>query len=175
MVAYIHALVIDTVPLHHSDTPNLRAQALRTQQLIIDEHGGVDPALWRAEILDCITGYYEGILKMEGAFGVSQVITLSRKHGDKKIPVVTATPIDPAAAPVAAAEAAEAAEAEAAPAPPARAGRRGGVTRIKYLLFELMCPAAAVIQQLSSQLAGPGCCSSEEQKRPGKNNDVLRL
>ena len=55
-VAYIHALVIDTVSLHHSDTPNLRA--LRTQQLIIDEHEGVDPALWRAEILDCLTGYF---------------------------------------------------------------------------------------------------------------------
>jgi hypothetical protein len=37
-VAYIHALVIDTVSLHHSDTPNQRA--LRTEQLIrvIDEH-----------------------------------------------------------------------------------------------------------------------------------------
>ncbi len=53
-VAYIHALVIDTVSLHHSDTPNQRA--LHTKQLIIDEHGGVDPALWRAEILDCLAG-----------------------------------------------------------------------------------------------------------------------
>ena len=71
---------------------------------------------------------------MEGASGVSQVMAPSRKYGDKKIPVVTATPIDPAAAlapPPAPAppEAAEAAEAEAAPAPPARAGRRGGVTK----------------------------------------------
>jgi hypothetical protein len=91
-VAYIHTLVIDTVSLHHSDTPNQRA--FRTDQLIIDEHGLVDPALWRAEILDCLTGYFEGILKMEGASGVSQVIAPPRKYGDKKIPVVTAKPID---------------------------------------------------------------------------------
>ena len=58
----------------------------------------VDPALWCAEILDCLTGYFEGILKMEGASGLSQVIASSRKYGDKKIPVVTATHIDPAAA-----------------------------------------------------------------------------
>jgi hypothetical protein len=130
-VAYIHALVIDTVSLHHSNTLNQRA--LRTEQLIIDEHGGVDPALWRAKILDCLTGYLEGILKMEGASGRSQVIAPSRKYGDKKIPVVNATPIDPAAAteaapaplpapapaaPVAAVEAAPAPPAEAAPAPP---------------------------------------------------------
>jgi hypothetical protein len=44
-VAYIHALVIDTVSLHHSDTPNQRA--LRTEQTIIDEQGEIDPALWR--------------------------------------------------------------------------------------------------------------------------------
>ena len=89
-VAYIHALVIDTVSLHHSDTPNQRA--LRTEQLIIDEHREVDPALWRAEILDCLTGYFEGILKMEGASGVTQVIAPPRKYRDK-IPIVTALPI----------------------------------------------------------------------------------
>jgi hypothetical protein len=31
---------------------------------------------------------------MEGASGVSQVISPSRKYGDEKIPVVTAKPID---------------------------------------------------------------------------------
>jgi hypothetical protein len=114
-VAYIHALVIDTASLHHSDTPNQRA--LRNEQLIIDENGVVDPALWRAEILDCLAGYFEGILKMEGASSLSQVIAPPRKYGDKKIPVVLATPIDPPSAtdPPAAAE--------AAPAPPARGGK----------------------------------------------------
>jgi hypothetical protein len=75
----------------------------------------------------CLTGYFEGILKMKGASGLSQVIAPSRKYGDKKIPVVTATPIDPAAAPEAApapppapAPPAPVAAAEAAPAPPAR-------------------------------------------------------
>jgi hypothetical protein len=71
-VAYIHALVIDTVSLHHSDTPNLRA--LRTQQLIIDEHGG-STLLFGAQrsviALQPVTGYFEGILKMEGASGLS--------------------------------------------------------------------------------------------------------
>ena len=38
------------------------------------------------------------------------------------------------------------------------------VPRIKYPLFELECPAAAVIEQLSSQPAGAGCCSSVEKK-----------
>ena len=42
-VAYINALVIDTASLHHSDTPNQRA--LHSEQLNIDEYGGVDPAL----------------------------------------------------------------------------------------------------------------------------------
>ena len=46
-VAYIHALVIDTVSLHHSDTPNQRA--LRTEQLIIDEHGGRPCSLSRRD------------------------------------------------------------------------------------------------------------------------------
>ncbi len=92
-VAYIHALVIDTVSLHHSDTPNQRA--LRTEQLIIDEHGELDPALWRAEILDCLTGYFEGILKMEGASGLAQIMAPARKYSAKKIPTVPAIPIDP--------------------------------------------------------------------------------
>ncbi len=87
----------------------------------------VDPALWRAEILDCFAGYFEGILKMEGASGLSQVIAPARKYGAKKISVVTATPIDPthandppAAADAVAAPPAPVAAAEAAPAPPAR-------------------------------------------------------
>ena len=120
-VAYIHALVIDTVSLHHSETPNQRA--LRTEQLIIDEHREVNPALWRAEILDCLTGYFEGILKMEGASCVTQVIAPPRKYRDK-IPIVTALPMGeppvaypPPAPPSPAAEEAPAAEAEAAEAP----------------------------------------------------------
>ena len=91
-VAYIHALVIDTVSLHHSDTPNQRA--LRTEQTIIDEQGEIDPALWRSEILDCLAGYFEGILKMENASGVSQVVAPTRTYSAKKIPIVAANPID---------------------------------------------------------------------------------
>ncbi len=54
---------------------------------------------------------------MEGASGLSQVIAPLRKYGDKEIPVVMATPIDPTFAtdPLA--------TAEAAPAPPARGGK----------------------------------------------------
>jgi hypothetical protein len=71
----------------------------------------------RSYRLLCLTGYFEGILKMEGASGLSQVIAPPRKYGDKKIPVVIATPIDPTSATD------PPAVAEAAPAPPAR-GRK---------------------------------------------------
>jgi hypothetical protein len=39
----------------------------------------------------------------------------------------------------------------------------GAASAKRYILIELVCPAAAVIQQLSSQPAGPGRCSNGEQ------------
>ena len=89
-----------------------------------------------------------------------------RKYNDK-ILIVTALPIDepsiadpPPAVPAPPAAAAEAAvPVEAAPA--AESPRAAAaVPMINSFLFELEFPAAAVIQQLSSQPAGPGCCSS---------------
>ena len=91
-VAYIHALVIDTVSLHHSDTPNQRA--LRTEQTIIDEQGEIDPALWRSEILDCLAGYFEGILKMENASGLSLVVAPAGAYRAKKSPIGPVNPLE---------------------------------------------------------------------------------
>jgi hypothetical protein len=115
---------------------------------------------------------------MEGASGVTWVIA-PRKYRNK-ILIVTALPIGeppvayrppaapappPAKAAAAEAEAALAAVAAAAKIPRAALAVPRIVPRIKYFLFELVCPSAAVIQQLSSEPASPGCCSSGEQKR----------
>jgi hypothetical protein len=119
----------------------------------------------------CLTGYFRGILRMEGASGVTQVIAPPRKNRDK-IPIVTALPIDepsvadppPAApAPPPPAVAAEAAAAAAAAAP-ACGGGNPALPSIKFFLFELVSPSAAVVQQLSSEPAGQECCSSGERK-----------
>ena len=54
---------------------------------------GLRPLEQLSSRLLCLTGYFKGILKMEGASGVTQVIASPRKYSDK-IPIVTALPID---------------------------------------------------------------------------------
>ena len=75
-VGYIHALIIDTVSLHHSDSPNCRA--LRTEIMVRDELQKSDPAVLRTELMTCFTSYYEGILKMEGASGLPLAVAFTR-------------------------------------------------------------------------------------------------
>ncbi len=82
--------------------------------------------------------------------------TPPHKYSDK-IPIVTAAEAE---APVEAAAAAAVWRHRRRPRAAAESPRAAAaVPRIKYLLFELVCPqaAAAVLQQHSSQPAGPGC------------------
>ncbi len=69
--------MIDTVSLHHSESPNLRA--LRTEQLSQDELRGLDPDLFQAELMASFTSYFEGIHKMEGASGVPLAVAHVRR------------------------------------------------------------------------------------------------
>jgi hypothetical protein len=82
----------------------------------------------RSYRLLCLTGYFEGILNMEGASGVTQIVAPPRKYRDK-IPIVTVLLIGeppvadpPLPAPAAAAAAAAVAAAVAAARKPARSG-----------------------------------------------------
>ena len=85
-VGYIHALIIDTVSLHHSDSPNCRA--LRTEIMVRDELQKSDPAVLRTELMTCFTSYYEGILKMEGASGLPLAVAFTRSFNTVPLPPV---------------------------------------------------------------------------------------
>jgi hypothetical protein len=67
-VAYIHALVINTVSMHHSDSPN--ARALRNETMVRQELQNMTPVAFRNELRSCFVSYYEGILKMDGAISI---------------------------------------------------------------------------------------------------------
>ena len=80
-VAYIHALLIDTVSAHHSDSPY--AQALQNETLVREELQKLDPVEFRNDLCACLTIHYEGILKKEGASGLPLAVTFKRKFSKK--------------------------------------------------------------------------------------------
>jgi hypothetical protein len=77
-VGYIHALMIDSVTLLQSASPN--ACALQNEKMIVEELSSVDPDTWRRELLDYLVDYYEGgVLMMAGAGGLPLATTFKRK------------------------------------------------------------------------------------------------
>ena len=122
-VAYIHALIVDTVTILQSHAPNTRA--LRNETMVHQELQNMDPVTFQKELGSCLAAYYEGILKMEGARGLPVVVAFKRKF----VPVddtdsgisVTGEPVTPAPDPDAGAEAAAPGAAPVAPPAPAAA------------------------------------------------------
>ena len=116
-VAYIHALIIDSVTANPTESATQRA--LQCETVARQELEKMDLALFHAELRIAMTSYYEGILKMPGVSGVVNKTSYKRPikpmtDGDDDVqapPPATGAAGDPAAAAVAAPpEAAGAAE-----------------------------------------------------------------
>ena len=76
-VAYIHALIIDTVTYSLSETTY--ARALQTENMARKELASMPLVDFRAELRIAMTSYYEGILKLEGASGERKAVA-AYKH-----------------------------------------------------------------------------------------------
>ena len=120
-VAYIHALIIDSVTANPTESASQRA--LLCENVARQELESMDLASFHDELRIAMTSYYEGILKMPGVSGVANKASYKRPikrmtDGDVD---VQAPPPEPAAAaaPGAAAEAAPPDAAGAAEQPPA--------------------------------------------------------
>ena len=66
-LAYIFSLVIDSVTLHHADSPHLQHKAT-----ILHELDSMTPDAFQAELCASLTSFYEDILKVPGAGGRPQ-------------------------------------------------------------------------------------------------------
>jgi hypothetical protein len=77
---YIHALIIDTVPLNNSESPY--PCALRNQQMVCQELDSTEPEAFRTELVKCLTDYYEKFRDMEGAGGLRVAKSFKRKFED---------------------------------------------------------------------------------------------
>jgi hypothetical protein len=72
-VAYVFALIIDSVILHHKDGPHSRALVYETallKDLVSAWQMTVTPDEIRAELRDFLALYYENVLKVPGAGGL---------------------------------------------------------------------------------------------------------
>ena len=75
-VTYIFSLVIDSVTVHHNDSPHSRA--LQHEATILKELDSMTPDDFRAELRAALISFYEGILKVPGA-GPDHQTPLRRK------------------------------------------------------------------------------------------------
>jgi hypothetical protein len=145
-VAYIFGLVIDSVTLHHTDSPHSRA--LEHEATMLQELDSMTPDAFRAELRTALISFYEGILKVPGAGGRPVAKNIKRrfagKHADAPAPAPAPTdgaptdgapadgapadgaPADGAAADGAAAGVDSRAETPAPEAAPAASGRGQG-------------------------------------------------
>jgi hypothetical protein len=136
-VAYIFSLIIDSVTVHHRDSPHSRA--LQHEATILHELDSMTPDAFRAELRASLTSFYEEILKVPGAGGRPQAKIIKRrfakKPADEPADAPPSAEVPPAvgcrAPSPAPAEAGEAAAAEAAqqarnsPQGKEKAGARG--------------------------------------------------
>jgi hypothetical protein len=142
-VAYIFALVIDSVTIFHQDSPHSRA--LQHEASILEVLNAFAPDEFRTELRDSLTHFYEKILLRAGAGGRPVAKPMIRKFVTKAALLSDAAPADgaadveappppiPAAAAVSAAEAATDDNAPPPPPPPpappthpAKGGRPAG-------------------------------------------------
>ncbi len=80
-VAYIFGLVIDSVTLHHTDSPHSRA--LEHEATILKELDSMAPDDFRAELRTALISFYEGILKVPGAGGRPVAKIIKRRFAGK--------------------------------------------------------------------------------------------
>jgi hypothetical protein len=79
-VAYVHALIIDTVTVLQAESPN--AEALRNEAMLRQELEKMKPAVMRKQLQRCFEAYYEDILKIRGASGRPNVSVYKRKFDE---------------------------------------------------------------------------------------------
>jgi hypothetical protein len=121
-IAYIHALIVDSITLHPSTT--LRERALLNENMVLDVLNEMSPQAFREDLFTVLNQYHVQILKTASAsgrpgaktfrrsfgsaaaLGAAEVAEVSDAHADPPAP-----PAEPPAAPPAAAAAAKAAPA----------------------------------------------------------------
>jgi hypothetical protein len=108
-VAYIFALVIDSITIFHQDSPHSRA--LQHKASILEALNSMPPDEFRTELSDCLTDFYEKILLRAGSGGCPVAKPLIRKFVTKAASVSDDAPADGA-------NDIEAAPAPAPPPPP---------------------------------------------------------
>ncbi len=84
-VTYIFALVINSVPIYHTDSPH--SCALQHEALVFEALDDLPADEFRAELLASLTDFYEKILKKVGAGGRAANKPLQRKFEPKIAPV----------------------------------------------------------------------------------------
>ena len=84
-VAYIFALIIDSVTIFHQDSPHSRA--LQHEASILEALNAMPADEFRTELRDSLTAFYENILKKTGAGGRPVAKPLIRKFAAKAAPV----------------------------------------------------------------------------------------
>ena len=80
-VGYIHALVIDTLTFHSTDSTHAQPEAIANSEVIRVELDGITQDKFRAELSACLLDYYEKVCGMAGVGGVTTVPR--RKFGAK--------------------------------------------------------------------------------------------
>jgi hypothetical protein len=75
-IGYIHALMIDSVTALSTEPP--KARALRNENMVVEELK-MNKDDFRSELRDCLVDYYENILKMDGAGGISRSCSFKDK------------------------------------------------------------------------------------------------
>ena len=99
-VAYIFALIIDSVTVHHSDSPHSRA--LQIEATILKELDSMTPADFRTQLRTALISYYDGILKLPGAAGQPEAKIIKRQFHARPAADAVPQPAAAAAAPAAA-------------------------------------------------------------------------
>ena len=84
-VAYIFALILDSVTIFHQDSPHSRA--LQHEASILEALNAMPADEFRTELRDSLTAFYENILKKTGAGGRPVAKPLIRKFAAKAAPV----------------------------------------------------------------------------------------
>lgn len=106
-VAYIFGLIIDSVTVHHAESPH--ARALEYEATILEVLESMPAHDFRSELRSALISYYDGILKIPGAVGRPEAKVFKRAFNARRS-------VDPPAC--AAAAAAPPPDDPAGPAPP---------------------------------------------------------
>ena len=105
-VAYIFSLIIDSVTVHHAESPH--ARALEYEATILKELESMPADDFRSELRSALVSYYDGILKIPGAAGRPEAKLIKRTFNARRSvdPPAAADPppADPAPPPAAGAD-----------------------------------------------------------------------